>query len=172
MQIMLRVQRAVIVVLLVALGVAWTLAPTQARSFGNTFENDLAKLIFHGTAIADLAENDSSSPATSLYLSLHTSDCGELNDQTTNEVAYTSYARAAVLRSSSGFSITSNIIALAANVDFPAGTGGSGTATHFGVGTASSGAGKLLACGTISPNIVTGDGVTPRLTAATTITLD
>jgi len=49
-----------------------------------------------------------------------------------------------------------------------AGTGGSGTVTHFGIGTASSGAGKLLYSGTVTPNIVCGNGVTPSLVAATT----
>jgi hypothetical protein len=57
-------------------------------------------------------------------------------------------------------------------VSFPAGTGGSGTATHFGIGTASSGAGILLYKGTISPNIVTGNGVTPKLLAGTVVTED
>jgi hypothetical protein len=46
-------------------------------SKGNTFENDLLKLIFNATAIANLADNASSSPFTNLYVSLHTSDPGE-----------------------------------------------------------------------------------------------
>lgn len=138
----------------------------------NTFENDILKLIFNATAIADLAENDSSSPATDLYLSLHTADPGEAGDQTTNEIAYTSYARVAVVRTNVGWTVTNNSVSPAANVDFPTGSGGSGTATHVGVGTASSGAGKLLYKGALTPNIVTGNGITPRLTTASTITED
>ena len=69
---------------------------------GNTFENALMKLIFQGTAIANIADNASSSPLTSLYLSLHTSDPGEAGTQATNECAYTSYARVAVDRDSDG----------------------------------------------------------------------
>lgn len=141
-------------------------------SLGNTFENDLAKLIFNATAIANIADNAASSPATNLYLSLHTADPGEAGDQTTSEITYTSYARVAVARTSGGFTVTNNVVSLTANVDFPAGTGGSGTASFFGVGTASAGAGKLLASGGISPTIVTGNGVTPRLTTGTTITFD
>lgn len=141
-------------------------------SLGNTFENDLAKLIFNATAIANIADNAATSPLANLQLSLHTADPGEAGDQTTNEIAYTSYARVAVARSSSGFTVTNNIVTLTANVDFPAGTGGSGTATHFGIGTAASGAGKLIASGTVTPNIVTGNGVTPRLTTGTSITWD
>ena len=70
-------------------------------SKGNTFENDLLGLIFNGTAIANLADDAATSPLTELYVSLHTADPGEAGDQTTNECAYTSYARVAVARTSS-----------------------------------------------------------------------
>lgn len=141
-------------------------------SKGNTFENDLLALIFNATAIADLAENDTTSPATNLYLALHTGDPGEAGSQTTNECAYTSYARKAVARNSGGFTVSTNTVVLAGNNDFPACTGGSETATHFSVGTASSGAGKILYKGAISPTIAISTGVTPRLTTGTTITED
>lgn len=141
-------------------------------SKGNTYENDLLKLIFNATAIANIADNAGTSPLTNLYVSLHTADPGEAGDQTTSEIAYTSYARVAVARSGSGWTVSGNSVSPAATISFPAGTGGSGTATHFGVGTASSGAGKLLYSGTITPNIVCGSGVTPELTTATAITED
>ncbi len=141
-------------------------------SKSNTFENDILGLIFNGTAIADLAENDTTSPAASLYLSLHTADPGEAGDQTTSECAYTGYARAAVTRNSGGFTASGSSVTLTAAVDFPAATGGSETATHFSVGTASAGAGKILYSGTISPTISISSGVTPRLGTGTTITED
>lgn len=141
-------------------------------SKGDTFENDLMKLIFQATAIANIADNAASSPLTNLYVSLHTADVGETGSQTTNEIAYTSYARVAVARSGSGWTVTNNSVSPAANISFPAGTGGSGTATHFAVGTASSSTGKVLYKGSISPSIVTGNGVTPILTTATAITED
>jgi len=141
-------------------------------SKGNTFENDLLALIFNGTAIADLAENDSSSPATQLHLSLHTADPGEAGAQNTSECAYTGYARAAVNRNSGGFTVSGNQVTLTSNVDFPAATGGTETATHFAIGTAASGAGKILYKGAITPNISISNGVTPRLGTGTTITED
>lgn len=141
-------------------------------SKGNTFENDYVKLVFNGDAIANIADNAASSPLTNLYLSLHTSDPGEAGDQTTNECAYTSYARVAVARSSSGFTVSGASVTLAANTDFPKCTGGSETVTHFAIGTASSGAGKILYSGTVTPNIAVSTGVTPRLTTGTTITED
>jgi hypothetical protein len=57
-----------------------------------------------------------------------------------------------------------------ANIDFIAATGGSETESHFHVGTAASGTGKILYSGTVTPNIVVSNGVTPRLTTASTIT--
>lgn len=141
-------------------------------SKGNVFENDFLKLIFNATAIANIADNAASSPLTNLYVSLHTADPGETGDQTTSETTYTSYARVAVARTSGGWTVTNNSVSPAANIDFPAGTGGSGTITHFGIGTASSGAGKLLYKGTATPNITVGNGITPRLTTASTITED
>lgn len=141
-------------------------------SKGNTFENDMLELIFKATAIANIADNASSSPLTNLYVSLHTGDVGEAGDQTTNEIAYTSYARVAVARSGSGWTVTANSVSPAANISFPAGTGGSGTATHWAVGTASSGTGKVLYKGAISPSIVCGSGITPILTTASTVTED
>lgn len=141
-------------------------------SMGNTFENDLAKLIFQATAIANIADDAASSPLTNLYVSLHTADPGEAGSQTTNETGYTSYARVAVARSDSGWTVTNNSVSPAANIDFPQCTGSTATITHFAVGTASSSTGKLLFKGTVTPNISVSSGVTPRLTTSTTITFD
>lgn len=142
-------------------------------SKGNTFENDLLKLIFNATAIADLAENDATSPLTDLYVSLHTADPGEAGDQTTSETAYTGYARVAVARSGAGWTVTGNSVSPAANVDFGECTASPGGAiTHAAVGTASSGAGKLLYSGALTPNITTAIGVIPRVKTTSTITED
>lgn len=142
-------------------------------SKANTFENDILGLIFRAAAIANIADNAATSPITNLYASLHTADPGEVDTQNTSEIGYTSYARVAIARTTGGWSAPSGgSISPAANIDFPVGSGGSGTATHFGIGTASSGTGKQLYTGTVTPNIVTGNGIQPRLTTATTITED
>jgi lysophospholipase L1-like esterase len=141
----------------------------------NTWETGLLDLVFTNVDFSNVGDATGlrgSSTAGSLYFSLHTADPGEAGDQTTNEIAYTSYARVAVARSTSGWTVTGNAVALDAAVVFPAGTGGSGTATHFGIGTASSGAGKLLYKGALSPNIVCGNGVTPQINAGTVVTED
>jgi hypothetical protein len=141
-------------------------------SKGNTFENDLLKLIFNATPIANMADNAAASPLANLYVSLHTADPGEAGDQTTNETSYTSYARVAVARTSGGWTVTGNSVSPVANIQFPACTGGTATITHWAVGTAASGAGKLLYSGTVTPNISVATGVTPILTTASTVTED
>lgn len=140
-------------------------------SKGNTFENDILKLIFNATAIADLADNDATSPATTLTVALHTADPGEAGDQTTNETAYTGYARQTVARTSGGWTVTNNSVSPVANIDFPECTASPGAAiTHFSVGT---GVGnKLLYSGTVTPNITMAVGVIPRIKTTSTITED
>lgn len=144
-------------------------------SKSNAWETALLSLLFENSNAANIGDATGlrgSSTAGSLYFSLHTSDPGEAGDQTTNEIAYTSYARVAVARSAAGWTVSGNAVSVDADVTFPAGTGGSGTATHWGLGTASSSTGVLLYKGTISPNIVCGNGVTPVLTAGQVLTED
>lgn len=142
----------------------------------STFDNDLLKLIFQATGIANIADNTATSPLTNLYIALHTADpsttagSGTLGTQNASEIAYTSYARVAVARTSGGFTVTGASVSPAAAISFPAGTGGSGTATYWSIGVASSGATKILYSGAISPSIVCGSGVTPQLTTASTVT--
>lgn len=138
----------------------------------NNWENSILLLLFNATATANVADNASASPLTNLYVSLHTGDPGEAGDQTTNECAYTSYARVAVARSGSGWTVTANSVSPAAAITFPAATGGTETVTHFGVGSASSGAGVLYYSGTVTPNISVSSGVTPELTTASAVTED
>jgi hypothetical protein len=141
----------------------------------NSWENSLLLHLFNNDNVANIGDATGirgSSSAGSLYVSLHTSDPGETGDQTTNETSYTSYSRVAVARSGAGWTVTNNSVSPAANVDFPACTGGSATITHFGIGTASSGAGVLLYKGTVTPNISVSNGVTPRLTTASAVTED
>lgn len=141
-------------------------------SKGNTYENDWLLLIFNATAIANIADNAGTSPLTNLYVSLHTADPGEAGDQTTNECAYGAYARVAVARSGSGWTVTANSVSPAAAITFAEATSGTETVTHFAVGTDSSGTGKLLYSGTVTPNISVSTGVTPELTTSTAITED
>jgi hypothetical protein len=136
------------------------------------FENELLQHVFNNTDIANIGDATGlrgSPGAGSLYVSLHTAD-PTAGDQTTSEAAYTGYARVAVARIGGAWVVTSSSVSPAVGVTFPAGTGGGETVTHFGVGARSSGAGLLLYSGMVTVNIPTGDGVTPVLTTASTVT--
>lgn len=124
-------------------------------SIGNTTENDLCELIFKGTALSWAA-------ASNLYLALHTADPGEGGSQTTSEATYTSYARVAVARSGSGFTVTGNQATNAALAQFPQCTGSSNTITHVSIGTASSGTGQIIASGALSSSLAVSTGIQPQ----------
>ena len=141
-------------------------------SKGDTFENDLMKLIFNATPIANIADNAVTAPLTSLFVALHTADPGEAGTQATSEATYTGYARVTLARAAGGFVVTANSVSPAANIDFPSCTAGTNVATFWSVGVAVSGATKLLYSGAISPTISISAGVIPRLTTASTITED
>jgi hypothetical protein len=145
-------------------------------SKSNTFENELLLHIFNNADIAnigDAAGLQNSTAAGSLYLALHTADPGEAGTATTNEIAYTGYARQAVARSAAGFTVSGNAVTLTNNVDFPEMTGGAGgLVTHFSVVKEVSGASVILYSGTTDPDITISTGVIPRLKAATSITED
>lgn len=142
-------------------------------SKSDAFENAMLKALFNAVGIANVIDNAAASPIADLYVSLHTADPGDGGTQSTSEVGYTSYARVAVPRTGAGWVVTGNSVSPANDIIFPAGTGGAGTATHFGVGTLASGAGLLLYKGALNPAIVCGNGVTPKLDkTGTTITED
>lgn len=130
-------------------------------SASNTFETDLLELIFNGTSITNIADDAASSPATNLYVSLHTADPGESGNQSTSEATYTSYARVAVARTSGGWAVSGDTVSNVAAINFPVATGGSNTVTHFGIGTASSSTGYLLFSGALSSALSVSNGVTP-----------
>jgi hypothetical protein len=143
-------------------------------SFSNVFENDLLKLIFQAVPIANLADNAATAPLTSLFVALHSADPGEAGAQNTSECSYGGYARVAVPRGSGGFTISANVVTLVADAVFPTCTSSPQTATHASIGTAGSGAGKILLRGALSPQILiaVGGSPAPTVKAASTLTLD
>jgi hypothetical protein len=142
-------------------------------SKSDVFENDLLKLIYNATPIANIADNAASAPLTSLFMALHTSDPGETGNQTTNEAAYTGYARKTIARTSGGFVVTGNSVSPAVDQDFGECTASPGSPiTHASVGVVVSGASKILHSGTLTPNITMAVGVIPRVKITSTITED
>lgn len=138
-------------------------------SASNSLENSILLLLFNNTAFANIGDAGGLQPsatAGNLYISLHTGDPGEAGDQTTSECDYTSYARVAVSRSGAGWTVAANAVENAAAITFPKMTGGDeDIATHFGVGTASSGDGVLLFSGELTDHLNINLNITPQIGA-------
>lgn len=138
-------------------------------SKSNAFETAYLKLLFQNVPITNLGDAAGllgSAAAGNLYLSLHTADPGEGGSQNTSELAYDSYARMPLVRNATNFPVADDTMSLGVNVDFPemaVGESGGGTVTYFCVGTAASGAGMVLYRGTMTPNVIVQEGVTPRI---------
>jgi hypothetical protein len=141
-------------------------------SISDATETAILALIFNAAAWANYADNAASVPQTQISVALHTADPTDAGNQIFSEVAYTSYARMNVNRTTAGWLVAGSVVSPVANIDFPIGTGGAGTVTFFSCGKTGGGATPYLWSGTVTPNIVCGNGVTPRISTATTITLD
>jgi hypothetical protein len=143
-------------------------------SASNSLETAILSLFFENANYANVGDATGlrgSSTAGSVYVSLHTSDPGEAGDQTTNESAYTNYARVAVARSTAAWTVTGNSATNDAVITFPQCGATPSTITHFGVGRSSSGAGELYFSGTCS--LAVSSGITPEFAAsALTVTAD
>lgn len=138
------------------------------------FATAVLNLVFKGTTITGIADNTATSAATVICVALHTADPGVGGSMSTNEAAYTSYARVAVTRGS-GWTVTGTSVSPTAAINFPAASGGSETETWFSAGVPTSGStctGTLVILyrGTITPNLAVSNGVTPQLTTSTAIT--
>jgi hypothetical protein len=135
-------------------------------------ENSLLNLVFSATTWANYAINATASPETAIVVALHTADPTDSGTQSSSETTYTSYARVNVARSTGWTTATTGSVSPVANIDFPAGTGGSGTINFFSTGKSGGGTSAILWSGSVSPAISSGNGITPRLTSASTISLD
>lgn len=125
-------------------------------SFGSIFANDLALLIANNTDIATIGDAGGirgSVAAGSLFASLHTIWPGRAGDQTTQEIAYTGYARGTLARTSGALSVSGGIITTVANLDFPICTAGAATYRFYQLGTVLSAAGKKLCWGAAGSNL-------------------
>lgn len=143
-------------------------------AISNATEDAILKLVFNATTWANYAVDATASPETNIVVTLNTADPGDTGTGSTNEIAYTDYARVNVARTTGGWTVSGTSPTKAspvATISFPAGSGGSGTATHFCTTKSGGGASANLWYGTVSPNIVCGNGVTPQLTTSTQIEL-
>jgi hypothetical protein len=132
----------------------------------NSLETGLLALLFNGDALADVAQNDGSSPQTVYYVSLHTASPGEAGSQNTSEAAYTGYARVAVNRNSGGWTVSGDTATNAAAIEFGQCTASPGSAiSHVGLGKEATGAGTLQFYEALTSSITMQVGATPLFSA-------
>lgn len=147
--------------------------------FADSAEYGIMNLVMCGKAWANFADNAAVSPTTALWVGLHSADPTDSGTQASNEISLTGYTRVATSRSTGAggwtLSTAGGVISVSptANIDFPTLTSTStGVATHASIGLSSSGAGILIASGALSASINLGLNVIPRLTTASSFTLD
>lgn len=132
----------------------------------NATETALLALIFNATTWNGFAENDTTSPNTQYYISLHTSNPGEGGSQNTGETAYTGYARIAVARTSGGWTVSGDTATNVADIEFGLCTASPGSdLTYVGIGTDVSGAGTLLFSDPLTSSVIMQIGATPIFSA-------
>jgi hypothetical protein len=129
-------------------------------------------LLYNATAWANIADNASVSPATNIYMALHTASLTAAGNQSTSETAYTNYARVATARTTSGWSApasgaTDNVAA----IEFPQCGVTGATITTASTGKDSSGAGIIFHYGDLNASIAVSNQIQPRFPiGAVTIT--
>lgn len=113
----------------------------------NNLENGFLAHYFTNSDIANVGDATGlrgSTTAGSLYFSAMTAYPGEAGSQNTSECAYTGYARQAVARSGAGFTVSTNQVVNAAQIQFGEKTAAADETIFFlGIGRSSSGAGTL-----------------------------
>lgn len=138
-------------------------------------QNAILDLVLRATTWANYAQNNATTPETSIFFQLHTADPGAGGAGNTSESTYTNYARQSVNRSGTApnwGAPASGVSTLSTAVNFPSSGAAGSTITFFSVGKSGGGASPLLWSGTVTPNIAIGaSGIVPQLTTSSTIAL-
>lgn len=130
------------------------------------FANDILGLIYRAAAIADLADNDATSPATLLYVRLHTGALAAGDPGNTNEATYGGYAALSVARSGAGWNAPSGgSLDNAALLQFVECSSGSNTITHVSINKAASGTVACLHSGALAASRTVSAGIQPQFAA-------
>jgi len=163
-----------LLIALLAITAAVSVAPAGATSMSDYLENKLIDWLLRGQSFT---------APTNVYVSLHTSGCSDSSNGT--EVSGGSYARVQVASSTANWAGTQSAGSTTASsgtggttsnnnaVTFPAPTGNWGVITHFGIYDASS-SGNLLFCAalTASKTVNNGDAAPSFAAGALTIQID
>jgi hypothetical protein len=137
-------------------------------SASDEFENGILSLILENTNYANVGDATGlrgSTTAGVLYVSLHTATLADTATQTTTEVAYTSYARVSVARSTAGWTVAAGVGDNDAVITFATCGVTGATATDFMLGSDSSGTGHHFLSGPLAASLAISAGITPSFAA-------
>lgn len=142
----------------------------------NAGELDLQNLLFKNTNFPNAPVLQGSAVVGSFFCALHTgAGPGQVGNQSTNEAAYTGYARVGVVRSGAGWTITGSNPTTAENaaaITFPTSGSGPETETFASLGSLSAGAGEVYFIVTLTASLIVNNGITPSFAInALTVTL-
>ena len=136
----------------------------------NTCNNILA-LIYNATPWANVADNASSSPITTIQIALATASYLASSTMSSNETVYTNYVRKTLARSTGGFTApSSGATSNAADVEF-AQCGVTGATITSGATGKTTGASDVFHYGDLNSPIAVSNQIQPRFpTGSITIT--
>jgi len=140
----------------------------MAGSKVDLFETNILKLLFQNVDLANIGNAGGllgSTVAGSFFIALFTADPTDAG-VVTNECDYTGYARKAVARSAGEWSISDGAAENANIITFDQCTGGSNTATHWGVCKAGSASVQdMIYHGDLDSSLAISNGITPEIAA-------
>jgi hypothetical protein len=149
----------------------------------NSFETSFLELIFNNASISNIGDATgirNSATTGSLYIALLTGSsdfetADTAAEYTGSEADYTGYNRVAVVRNATNWTVSGNVCGNETAITFPAATGGSFTATHFGIvtGITGSATADMLFYGALTSTLTISSGITPEFASGSlTITED
>jgi hypothetical protein len=146
-------------------------------SASNALETGLLGLIITNVACANIGDAGGLQPSATagvFWISLTvTPGHTEGGNQTTNEIAYTNYARQDEARNTSQWTVTGGTADNDNAIGFPACGVTGATAFGFGLGSVESGAGNIMLIGDLTATLIINSGITPSFAAgALDITLE
>lgn len=133
---------------------------------GTALCTSIINLLYNGIAIADVAENDTTSPNTTTGLGLYTITPGVGGTQLTNEAGYTGYTRLGVSRVGyAGYTAASSgATQNAALIQFGQ-SSTSETLTYVATGSSAAGAGVLWHIGALNAPLDVANLIVPQFLA-------
>lgn len=136
-----------------------------------TAANNFLNLLYRAVAWANIADNATASPATNVFVRLHTGVVNAGDPGNTNEATYTGYAAVAIPRSTSGgFSApSSGTTSNSAIVQFAECTAGTNVITHVSLNTAATGTGACLHTGALSAARTISAGIQGQFNASSLV---